>query len=75
MSITHTLNRIAAGMPASWQQEMKRAFFARQIRAGSFATDEVEFKISATGANGGIQYRSRLLMAPRKGSIGRATAS
>jgi hypothetical protein len=30
---------------------------------------KVEFKISATGANGGIQYRSRLLMAPRKGSI------
>ena len=30
---------------------------------------KVEFKISATGANGGIQYRSRLLMAPLKGSI------
>jgi hypothetical protein len=30
---------------------------------------KVEFKISATGANGGIQYRSRLLMAPRKGSV------
>ena len=30
---------------------------------------KVEFKISATGANGGIQYRSRLLMAPHKGSI------
>src|SRR5215510_1296322 len=30
---------------------------------------KVEFKISATGANGGIQYRSRLLMAPRKGTI------
>jgi len=30
---------------------------------------KVEFKISAAGANGGIQYRSRLLMAPRKGSI------
>lgn len=30
---------------------------------------KVEFKISAMGANGGIQYRSRLLMAPRKGSI------
>jgi hypothetical protein len=30
---------------------------------------KVEFKISSTGANGGIQYRSRLLMAPRKGSI------
>lgn len=45
MSITHTLKRIAAGMPASWQQEMKRAFFARQIHAGSFATDEVEFNM------------------------------
>jgi hypothetical protein len=30
---------------------------------------KVEFRISATGANGSIQYRSRLLMAPRKGSI------
>jgi 3-keto-disaccharide hydrolase len=30
---------------------------------------KVEFKISASGANGGIQYRSRLLMAPHKGSI------
>src|SRR5262245_20902513 len=30
---------------------------------------KVEFKISATGANGGIQYRSRLLYAPHKGSI------
>ena len=30
---------------------------------------KVEFKISAMGANGGIQYRSRLLYAPHKGSI------
>ena len=30
---------------------------------------KVEFRISATGANGGIQYRSRLLMAPHLGSI------
>ncbi len=30
---------------------------------------KVEFRISAMGANGGIQYRSRLLMAPHKGSI------
>jgi hypothetical protein len=30
---------------------------------------KVEFKISSAGANGGIHYRSRLLMAPRKGSI------
>ena len=30
---------------------------------------KVEFRISAAGANGGIQYRSRLLMAPHKGSI------
>ena len=30
---------------------------------------KVEFRISATGANGGIQYRSRLLMAPHKGSV------
>ena len=30
---------------------------------------KVEFRISATGANGGIQYRSRLLMPPHNGSI------
>ena len=36
---------------------------------------KVEFKISAMGANGGIQYRSRLLMAPRKGSIDRPLGS
>ena len=30
---------------------------------------KVEFKISATGANGGIQYRSRMLYAPHSGSI------
>ena len=30
---------------------------------------KVEFRISVTGANGGIQYRSRLLAAPHNGSI------
>jgi hypothetical protein len=30
---------------------------------------KVEFRISATGANGGIQYRSRLLSPPHNGSI------
>lgn len=30
---------------------------------------KVEFKISSTGANGGIQYRSRMLYAPHSGSI------
>jgi len=30
---------------------------------------KVEFRISQTGANGGIHYRSRLLMAPHKGSM------
>ena len=30
---------------------------------------KVEFKISAKGANGGIQYRSRLLYGPHNGSI------
>jgi hypothetical protein len=29
----------------------------------------VEMKMSATGANGGIQYRSRLLVAPHNGSL------
>lgn len=42
MPLIHSLKRIAAGLPASWQQELKRAYFARQIRAGTFATDEIE---------------------------------
>lgn len=45
MSILQTLKRLAANMPASWQQELKRAYFARQIRNGTFATDEIEFEM------------------------------
>ena len=45
MLISQTLKRVAASLPASWQQELKRAYFARQIRANSFSTNEIEFEL------------------------------
>lgn len=38
-----SLKRIAASLPLRHQQELKRLHFARQIRAGTFVTDEPEF--------------------------------
>ena len=37
------LKRIAARLPGRWQTELKRIRFARQIRKGTFATDEPEY--------------------------------
>ena len=34
------LKRLAAALPGRWQSELKRRRFARQIRNGTFATDE-----------------------------------
>lgn len=45
MSLTSNLKRFAASLPDAWQQEMKRAFFGRQIRSGRFLTDEVEYSM------------------------------
>ena len=39
------LKRIAARFPQSWQHEMRRAFFRREIRLGRFVTDEKEFPL------------------------------
>lgn len=41
--ITNTLKRIAATLPFSWQHELRRKFFHRQIRHGTFFTDEKEY--------------------------------
>lgn len=38
-----TLKRIAARLPFAWQQQLKRHYFARQLRQGRFVTDEQEF--------------------------------
>ena len=37
------LKRIAARLPGRWQMELKRIRYARQIRKGTFATDEPEY--------------------------------
>lgn len=37
------LKRLAAVLPARSQQAMKRLFFARQVRGGTFSTDEPEY--------------------------------
>ena len=39
------LRQLAARMPSSWQLELKRLYFRRQIGAGRFATAEPEFAI------------------------------
>lgn len=39
------LKRLAASLPMSWQHEIKRRRFKRQIRQGAFATDEPEFEL------------------------------
>ncbi|MBX3727996.1 MAG: FkbM family methyltransferase [Candidatus Sumerlaeia bacterium] len=37
--------RLAARLPARWQSELKRLQYARQIRRGSFATNEPEYAL------------------------------
>ena len=37
------LKRIAAKLPNSWQNELKRHYFAKQIRQGRFLTNEPDF--------------------------------
>lgn len=39
------LKRLAAALPGRWQSELKKRRFARQIRNGTFATDEPEYAI------------------------------
>jgi FkbM family methyltransferase len=76
------IKSIAARLPTTWQNEMKRFYFARQIRKGRFFTDEVEFALLPNlvkagdwvidiGANIG-QYSQRL--SELVGSEGRVIA-
>jgi FkbM family methyltransferase len=39
------LKRIASNLPSSWQQELKRMHYHRQIRRQTFVTDEPEFLV------------------------------
>ncbi|MBN8727897.1 MAG: FkbM family methyltransferase [Xanthomonadales bacterium] len=39
------LKQLAAHLPARWQDELKRHYFGRQIRRGTFATGEPEFAL------------------------------
>lgn len=39
------LKRLASRLPARWQQGLKRRYFSRQIRAGSFHADEPEYDL------------------------------
>lgn len=37
------LKQVAARLPGAWQNQLKRHFFARQIRRGTFVTNEPDF--------------------------------
>jgi FkbM family methyltransferase len=39
------LKQVAARLPKRWQTELKRLRYARQIRGGTFATDEPEYEM------------------------------
>jgi FkbM family methyltransferase len=41
----YLMKRLVARLPDRWQGELKRLHFGRQILAGSFETDEQEFKL------------------------------
>lgn len=40
----NVLKRLAAALPASWQNDLKRAYFRRQIKKDLFTTSEPEYK-------------------------------
>lgn len=76
------LKRIAAQLPANWQNELKRIYFRNQIKRGIFVTDEPEFALLPelvssgdwvvdVGANVG-HYAKRL--SELVGSLGRVIA-
>lgn len=46
--VVNALKRIASLLPFSWQHEMRRVFFHRQIRRRSFFTDEKEYALLDT---------------------------
>lgn len=43
--LTSSIKRIVAALPLTWQQELKRLHYRRQIRRGTFATTEPEYEI------------------------------
>lgn len=46
--VLNSLKRIASLLPFSWQHEMRRFFFHRQIRRRTFFTDEKEYALLDT---------------------------
>lgn len=47
------LRRLAAHLPVRWQQELKRRYFSRQIRANSFRTGEPEYDLLSSLVSAG----------------------
>lgn len=45
MPIRNVLKSIAGHLPKSWQNELKRRQFAREIKFGRFFTDEIEYRM------------------------------
>jgi len=45
--MNNTLKALSSRLPARFQQELKKLHFARQIRKGTFETDEAEFGMLA----------------------------
>lgn len=43
MALNDTLKRFIGRLPASWQSELKRAWYRREIKRGKFATNEHEY--------------------------------
>lgn len=48
MIAKRTFKKFAARLPRRWQQELKRRYFASQVRNRTFRTDEAEFDILPT---------------------------
>jgi FkbM family methyltransferase len=44
MAISNTLKRFISRLPATWQKELKRKWYGREIKRGKFITDEHEFE-------------------------------
>jgi FkbM family methyltransferase len=44
-TIVHALKWLTVSFPASWQHTIKRCYFARQIRRGTFRSNEPEYEL------------------------------
>ena len=53
MPIKNAMKSIASRLPKSWQNELKRRQFAREIRGGCFETDEKEYGLLSDWVSAG----------------------